>query len=265
MARDSDPVSELTHLSKGHTALMDTLSAAINYDMLAEIADADYGMNRDTHLEELTKIRNREPPSGRMEWEPKEVLSLFRWSEFGDNRTGQKKRGEADFHTMRAFCCTALLEAFPRPENYEYFDGENQTLIQLLDSLDRLKGLGTDHEGDAIPFLSWLLITMPPEDEERAFFYLGLVWLLLRQDNVLDNKPLILKLTSHLVAEEQRVRASWGHGVGDTPETWLLGTTFHGIRHDKWRRIGEHLSQWSPPNYDPELANAISDIGKKLS
>src|SRR5262245_2436176 len=101
--------------------------------MLREIASADYGMDADAHLDALLRIRDRGEAPAPMNWEPKEVLELIRWSEPEDPNWrpgGTGIRG----HVMRAFVCAALLRAAPEPANHGYFDGENQTIAQLLAS-----------------------------------------------------------------------------------------------------------------------------------
>ncbi len=244
---------------------MHALCDKITDDMLREIADADYGMDFAKHFAALTKIRDRVPTEGRMAWEPHEVLALFRWSEFGDNRTGQKPRSEHDFHLMRAFCCTALLEAYADPANHEYFAGENQTLAQLLDSVAHIDGDETVFQGQAISFLAWLVPKLPDYEDETAFYLLGLVWLLVRQPDRDANVEKILRLIDRVNAEENRVRQMWGDGVGNDADTWLLGTTHFGLRHKKWRRFGHDLGALDLARADPKLTAAIQEISQKLA
>lgn len=143
----SDP---LQHLDPSADPLLQLIFQQVDDSMLLEIAEADYGYKFDIHLKVLREIKAGDFPDP-MEWEPKEVLELIRWSEPEDpgwqlGSTG--KRG----HWMRLFSCTLLVRATVKYEYREYFIGEESTLIQLVDSAIKL---GHESSLAALRFLSW--------------------------------------------------------------------------------------------------------------
>jgi hypothetical protein len=261
MDQENNETTELVRLSKGHGRLMQVLSERIDDGMLQEIASADYKMGYEGHLAALTVIRARDVPKGRMAWEPQEVLELFRWSEFGDNRSGRRDRPAEDFHIMRAFCCVAILTAYADPENYEYFEGNNSTLIQLLDSLEMV---GIDAKSYTVPFLAWLLCCLPDNEDERAFFILGLVWALVRSRRVDDEATVTSALIDCVFACEKSVRDEWGNGFGRMPNRWLFGTTFFNARFEKWERLGARLVIEAEAVRDAKLRSQFNYLACRL-
>ena len=253
--------SELLRLSAGHERLMQVLAERLDDGMLEEIAAADYMMDYDAHLAALRSIRARDPPEGPMAWEPKEVLELFRWSELGDDRSGRRDRTREEFHLMRAFCCAALLEAFAEPANHDYFDGTNATVIQMLESLEVL---GTDCEGHVAPFLAWLLIRLPDNENERGFYILALIWALLRSGAAQREASVISNLIDWMIDDEATVRRQWHGGAGQLPERWLFGTTFFNLRFAKWEQLGIRLSVEAEGVQDPRLREKLDDIALRV-
>ena len=240
---------------------MQVLSERINDGMLEEIAAADYGMGHEASLAALTVIRARDVPKGRMAFEAQEVLELFRWSKFGDNRTGRRDRPVDDFHIMRAFCCVAILTAYADPENHEYFSGNNSTLIQLLDSLEII---GNDAKSHTVPFLAWLLCRLPDYEDERAFFILGLVWALVCSGRVDDEATMTSALIDWVFACEKNVRGEWGEGVGRTPDRWLFGTTFFNSCFEKWEQLGARLLIKAEAVGDAKLRRQLNHLACRL-
>ncbi|WP_428305612.1 hypothetical protein [Lacipirellula sp.] len=104
----------------------------VDNSMLREISEADYGMDAKVHFMALRRIKAGEILAP-MEWEPREVLELIRWSE-PEDPTHKPGAVGARGHWMRLFACTALIRAGAEPVNEGYFHGEDSTIIQLVDS-----------------------------------------------------------------------------------------------------------------------------------
>src|SRR5690348_2450110 len=118
--------------------LLEKVSELVDDSMLREISEADYEQDADVHLPHLRRLRDdgELPPA---EWHPREVLELIRWSEPEDPNWRPGSVGRRG-HIMRAFACAALLRMGSEPINRNYVEGENQTLVQLLVSVDVLGG-----------------------------------------------------------------------------------------------------------------------------
>ncbi len=118
--------------------------------MLREIAEADYGMDSDAHLQGLLAIK-----AGQMyvpmKWKPKEVLELTRWTEPEDPSSESGSPATRD-HWMRLLSCAILIRAAAEPENDGYFNGEGSTIIQLVDSAIKL---GEETTVATLQFLRW--------------------------------------------------------------------------------------------------------------
>lgn len=258
--------ARLFPLSEGHERLMLMLCQQIKPDMLDEIAACDYGMDQVAHRAALEKIRVRDVtmdrPLVQMAWVPKEVLELFRWSEYGDDRSNRRPRTEAEFHLMRAFCCAALLEAYTRPENHERFEGTNSIVIQMLESLEVL---GADSETHTPAFLAWMLTKIPSHEDERAFYIVALVWALMRNGEAKSNGSLLGDLVDWAFDEEATVRAFWNGGVGQHPGRWLIGTTHFDLRWKKWETMGRRLGEQALGVKDASLRSKLQDLAQRLS
>lgn len=223
-----------------HDALMRALAALITDDMLEEIARADYGMDYDAHLAALRSLRANGRLARPVRWEPGEVLELFRWSVHGDDRTGQVLRTPAAFHAMRAFCCAALLDATSGGETATALDFDNQTLAVLIEST---WVLGPSFEALMPRFLEASLAGLEGYQDEIGFLGLGLVVAYARLPELGDAaQKRLLHICEATHSDAAAIRAVWGHGVGDWPDRWLLGTTFHSLRHRVWMELAHQLA-----------------------
>jgi hypothetical protein len=145
--------------------------------------------------------------------------------------------------TSCAWCCAALLRAAAEPANDGYFDGENQTLIQLIDSALVLNRGLPEAAGS---FLTWRLPQLRTGDEERPFFAFGLVALAL----LFRQPPLTASDIDVLVAFVERAEA----GVRDpmsvcTPDMFegsFLAGTYFKQRHVAWRALAARLRSRVP-------------------
>jgi hypothetical protein len=211
-------------------------------DMLDEISRADYGMDADAHLAALLPIRNEVRVPAPMPWEPKEVLALVRWSQPEDPAWKPGSTGERG-HIMRAFCCAALLRAAAEPENDGYFDGENQTLIQLIESALFLNRELPEAAGS---FLTWRIPQLRSDDDERPFFAFGLVALalLLRQPSLAASD--IDALVTFVEQAEADVRDPMGVCTPDMFQASFAAGTHHNLRHAAWRALAARLRSRIP-------------------
>ncbi len=140
-------------------ALLEWLRPRIDDAMLREIAAADYGCDRELHLEPLLRIRDGRPPAYVSAWHPREVLELVRWSQPDDPHWqpgGTGMRG----HLMRAFACAVLLRSAVEPENATHDSAIPQTLELLWDSVAVIAD--RDAEERTIALLAWLAQRFPP-------------------------------------------------------------------------------------------------------
>ena len=258
--------ARLQDMSRGRERLMTVLCRRIDDGMLDEIAACDYGVDQAEHFAALKQIRARDltpdRPLVRMAWVPKEVLELFRWSEFGDDRSNRRQRSEGEFHLMRAFCCAALLEAYVVPENAGYFDGTNATVVQLLESIE---ALGTEAEAETPAFIAGMLTRLASHEPERAFYIVALVWALIRDGVSTADRKLIADLIDWAIAEEAAVREMWHGGVGMQPGRWLIGTTHFDLRWKKWEAIGRRLGDEAASIEDAGFRSKLDDLSTRLT
>ncbi len=245
------------------------IAANIDDSMLRDIAHGDYGRDVEAHFAALKRIRDGKQLPAPMPWEPKEVLELIRWSQ-PENPEWKPGRPGARGHWMRAFCCAALLRASGEPGNFDGFDGQNQTLIQLIWSLETL-GVGFDREAAA--FLSWLIgrraangaaQRFPAIDDEMAFYGLGLFWFGLRAKPPMSD-PALIALAEWTAEVEEAGQRRHTIDYGLPPGRWLLDTTHFNICHAEWERLGPALLALDRKVRDPMTAEWIELFGTLLT
>jgi hypothetical protein len=227
--------------------------------MLREIASADYGIDADAHLDALRRIRDWGEVLAPMNWEPKDVLELIRWSEPDDpgwRPGGTGIRG----HIMRAFACAALLRAAAEPVNDGYFDGENQTIAQLLASALML---GHEVQEAASRFLVWRVAQLKAY-EDRPFFAFALLLLAVVLNGDRFSEGTLAYLADWAVAEEAREREAVAGCLPDHGEQWLLGLTFHDQRHDVWRFLARRLVVEASKLRSEEVRAKLKDVGSRI-
>lgn len=253
MEQDSPLYNLLLQYNPSERAMLDWLVPHINDAHLREIAQSDYGNEEKEHFQELKRIHEGKPIPAPLLWNPSEVLTLTRWNEPDDLKYKGGRKGLRG-HLIRAFCCAVLLQAGDAPEavDYTYADGENQTLIQLIESV-LLLGRGATES--ALRLLSWRLLRLEDEEEgETAFF--GLAILLLRatlfepHENGEDLNLLAEWIVSKLV------------GIGND---WLQGLTLFNQYHEKWKRLTQEILL-NPAKHFPEpSATAMRGIVQRLT
>ena len=240
-------------------ALLRRLSRDIDDAMLVEMAAADYGWAADLNLLHLRHVRDEGVLPVPLELEPREVLELIRWSEpdqFGWRPGGVGTRG----HRMRAFACAALLRSAGEPTNAGRNQGDEATLIQLIDSHTRLGG---SFEVEAAALMAWLIgrCTHTPYEDDLSLFGVGLLWFTLGLPRPLDITA-IVELCQWIVATG---RAASGR-LGERPagDGWLLRWWGSGQRDASWRRLGEALAALDLGPRSDEARRWVGHVGTGL-
>ena len=249
---------DLAYVGPDRLGLLIDLSSEIDDSKLVEIANADYGDDADEHLNQLKKIRDTQVFGTRLNWCPREVLELVRWSDPDDPDQKPGYRSQHG-HLKRAFCCTALLCAGDIPENVDVSEGENQTIAQLLDSLRYLDN--DTYTTKAAKLVAHRLMRLSERNEERPFFILALMILLLRMKS---SERLVGELAEWLLEEESRIRNSEWATCPDTDERWLLGLTHYDIRHNIWVQLGGELQELESTIRDATTIASVGIISAKL-
>ena len=146
----------------------------MNDGMLEVVANCDYGSNYYENLDALKNIRGTYEIESRLQWVPKEVLELTRWSEPAELRPHQSHGQNG--HLIRAFCCVTLLVAGGDPANDEYILSENKTLAQSLESCLFLGPIYCQQLGE---LLTWRYPTLHDYDTMPMFVTFALILLAL--------------------------------------------------------------------------------------
>lgn len=221
--------------------------------MLHEIAQADYGNDADEHWAALRAIRDDLTVPCPLTWHPGEVLELIRWSEPEDPAWSPGSVGIRG-HTMRAFCCAALLLAASPPCKAEV--AEIDTLARAVESA---LALGVAYEQACLEFLEWRMRDFPLT-EERPFFGLAHLLLTIRTSRAVELTR-VCGLARGVVADEALLRASPGHQGG---ARWLLGLTFFDQSHHCWHRLGDELIAAAARGLTGQAAIEVRQIGERL-
>jgi len=144
-------------------ALLDAVRARITPRSLDRIAGADYGSNHRKHLDGLTELRDTGRFAPPLDWYPREVLELTRWS-----------RGDKTDHVARAFACAVLALDWPAPETAQACD-LGDVVAPLVESA---WALGLDEPLEA--HLAWLAEVVP-DAEPLGWAVLALILTLARR------------------------------------------------------------------------------------
>ncbi len=245
----------LSSLGPNQDALLSGLSKHITDDMLAKLAMADYGQDREQYLASLRPLRDHQTFVTPMHRYPCEVLGLVRFSE-PDGSLASEREQE---HWIRAFASAALLRARAEPWNYTA-DGVNPsfTLIQLLNSLEALP---VDFEPRAIRLLAWMMLDsdLDGTDAQPIYYGVGLLWLILKSGASISDQDLI-DLAEWIVHHEEEIHnnARWAF------DRWLLG-----IGDDPppspWERLGIRIAALDLSGRAEQLGEWAKLIGGELA
>ncbi len=160
---------------------------------------------------------------------------------------------------MRAFAGTTLLRMGSEPGRRHPFEGENQTLAQLLVSVDVL--------GAALPlstrrFLAWRLPLLTERDEERPFFILALLLLALNV-HPHGSESDLQNLLDWLQDDERRVR-EWAV-LPKESASWLLGVTHFNLRHEIWTSMAPRLTESAKTVQSARLRQGLLELARGLT
>lgn len=240
--------------------LLDRLLPRIDDGMLLEIARADYGQDVEEHLVPLKRFRDeRELPL--LEWNPREVLELIRWSQPED--PNWKPGGQGTYgHLLRAFACATLLRSYEREKNQHDWNSFNETALQLADSL---RELGGDLVPAGVKFFAWCVGHLGPihEDKfERPFLALALLSLALRDPTISDES--IVELCKWIATDVQSLlpELQW---YATRKMDWLLSMNFHNLRNSRWIELGRELYGWAEAQPESDKATWVALIGRSLA
>jgi hypothetical protein len=240
--------------------LLDFLLPQIDGGMLRQIAAADYGHDSEEHLVPLKEFHlTRAVPV--LDWHPREVLELIRWSEPDQRgwRPGDEgRRG----HLLRAFACVILLRSYAAPENNDRWDSFNETAVQLADSIE---ALGNEAVKPAASFFAWCvghLTPLDPDGIEGPFLGLALLRLLTDLPNQEDSTMIALcEWIDERVTALLREKQWWA----TRRRNWLLSTNHHNQRNDRWVALGRHLHGWADARPINDMTTWVALIGKSLA
>jgi hypothetical protein len=240
--------------------LLDLVRQRLDDAMLREIAEADYGADVDAHLEALRRICDQGEIPAPMNWQPREVLELTRWSE-PDQPDAKGNCTGTRGHTIRAFACAVLLRAAAEPANDNFFDGENQTLAQLVASA---LVLGEDVQEATLRFLVWRVAKLQP-GEERPFFAFAILLLATLLDGQRMTESRLARLAEWVASEEAREREHLAAFLPPNGEQWLLGLTFFSQQHDVWRRLARRLVAEASKLQSSEVRDQLTVLALRVA
>jgi hypothetical protein len=246
-------------------ALMRALAPHIDDVMLAEMAAADYERDQPANRAALRVLRGGGAFDVAAFNQAREVIELTRWSMPDDPTYVDHSSGERG-HWKRAWACAVLLAARCTP-GFSWLEGQNQTLIQLIDSLRVLPA----HLGPPAAALAACLIVTPqtpivvePDHEDAPFFGVGLLWLALRLTPPVPDIAL-LALLQWIGAMEKHRNDAEHLPYGLQPGAWLLSTTNYDLRHDAWRQLGADLARLDLAERSPEVREWVALVGTSLA
>lgn len=248
----------VSSISSGNpNSLLKATAGLLDDADLQSIARADYGNDSEEHLARLVDIaRLCELPSP-LQWHPREVLELTRWSEPGQQGPGMV----ANLSRQCAFACTVLLVSYGDPRNAGASYGGNQTLINLIGSLE---ALGLDVGDDVLSLLFWLIPRLPEHEAgEIPFFGLAMLWFALGRPHQWNDAAL-LGLCEWIMVAEEAVRRRRSPGM-DASGAWLVSGTGYDTHCDRWRKLGRRLADRLDMRHGPEVREAVQLIGAMLA
>gem|GEM_PF-7080827 len=219
----------LKRLNPSRDGLLGWMQPRISNKDLQEISRADYGDSHPKHYAALLRIRNNFEFDAPMAWEPCEVLELTRWDEVEVDDDSQH------VHRLRAFACAALITAGGDPSNCDHVEGENTTLIQLVESV---LALGNKYVFYAVSLIAWRMLGRIDDLEEAGLWGLGLLYLLPSIPPDRNRSDLILLLCEWIESIELKAAQELDYVSG---QRWLLDLAHFDLLHDKWVKFAGEI------------------------
>jgi hypothetical protein len=238
-------VELIQKLNPNADALLIAVSSIVDDELLTSIANNDYGMSVDEHYAQLRKIRDEQIVLAPILWEPKEVLELERWS----RPTTQPG------HIARAFSCAALLRAMAHPDNAGYFDGDNQTIAVLLESLPHLEQ-SIQHE--ALRFFAWRVQDLSQSYGEAPFYLLALLILVLRTQFPLTHTE--MREVIDWIYNEVYSVPNASQVSTDMEFYWLRWVSYFGSRYDIWQSLSLEMTVLAEQRESIEESQSLKEL-----
>ena len=200
-------------------------SEITEYD-LKSISETDYGYGVEEHFQALRNILFSGQLPDRLEWEPREVLSLVSWNEYW--KEGERSCKQA------YFCSVVLLAASEQKLSNEHLDGQIEKMIVAIDA-SRL--LGERRTEDLYEFFQYLLPKIKLQEVEEDFLYFNLSLFVLasmlrKPSEELDN------LMANVVNAERLVAKRCHYELQQN----IFAYTFFNQRIRIWERYYEKFS-----------------------
>jgi hypothetical protein len=228
----------LKKLNPDSDSLLIAISKYVDDSMLMTIARADYGHAVNQHFEALRQIRDEQIVFAPMPWYPKEVLELTRWIKPENPDKHLPPHTPIQWHTMRAFACSALLRAAFEPANFPYFFGDNDTIAPFLESLSFIDA---NIQTEALRFFAWCARHLPQAASVAPFYLLALLVLMLRVQSTIprDDLRIIIDWIYEWVRAAFITEFPYSDG---TKHQWLTWLTFYKQRHYIWQSLSREIA-----------------------
>jgi hypothetical protein len=239
--------------------LLREISRHVDDEILAEIAAADYGEDRELNRAALQPIRDSGVFPEKLGFVPMEVLELIRWSEPEDPDWKPGRVGEPG-HWMRVFSCAAILRAEHPPNVYLYNDGSvDSTVIQMLLSIELLP---VDLYLQACKSIAWLLLQSGPEggNDSVRVYGVALLWCALHVAPKVPDE-LLVAFTQWVTRRADEL--NWK----PNPEgrSGLREMVLDCQKQRAWEFLGVQLCEIDLSERSPELQEWIKLIGHELA
>lgn len=254
-----ETLKNLQYFVPSDMALLDWLAPYADDALLAELARADSGFGERENLRVLKQIRDRRQIPALLKWNPKEALELTRWSEPDEPRERPETSGRRG-HLIRAYACAVLLYAADAPEMQDFVYAENDTLVQLLDSVI---SLGPEAAECTRCFLLWRTLRLHTHHEETPFFLFALLLLSAALYRPPQDAADLVLLAGLVVSEENRART--GEWVMLHSDDWLLGLTCFNQRHEVWIKLAREILTPHVKQFPEPAASMLRGIADRIA
>lgn len=161
---------------------------------LRYIADSDCGFDKDLHYKNLKGILSTGILPEKLEWEPREVLSLVRWEDYNDE----------DFESVnRVFFSSFILLAATEQENsMDLLEGQVENVII---SIDCANALGREQLEILYQFFEYLIPKLSAKSIEEDLIYFNLGFYLLSKILCKPN-DVVKCIVDNTISAEKQVR-----------------------------------------------------------
>ena len=245
---NTQPIAKdlLALVMPSETLLLEHLKARVSRLMLEEISQNDYGEEAADHLAGIERQMNTDEEPSALDWCPREVLELQRWTEPSTADEGTIENFERE-HLKRLLACTILLRSAGHPsvlgrmKDADFFLETSATsLVQMTRSVLALEsGL----EVPALAFVLWLYQSQPyPRLQPFAAFCALLLAAALPEQPDAD----LARIYAWVESVEARCRVDVGSDVSDN---WLIGLNTYendADRRKRWRDAVQMAFQGAP-------------------